>query len=240
MTRAVTRGSGAGCALVLAAALMAALPARAGGDPATGTVGPADLDALDAVAVAAAPEAPVVHVTRGDSGLVVEGSCRVEASPADVWDVLTDYDGIDRFVSNMRESRVSGHGDGYVMVEQVAVGGLLLYRKKLHATLRVVEEPHHRIQFEDVLHRDFVSYRGEWRIVESGDGVEIIYRVGAQPRFAIPDFIARGMFRGTVRDLLAQVAAEVDRRAGLARRPSPRSDATPAMETGGAELAVRP
>jgi carbon monoxide dehydrogenase subunit G len=215
VTGAAVGGSGgAKYALVLAVVLIGAAPARS--DPGSGRAEAA----VDAVAAEAAG-GPQAVVSRDAEGLVIEGRCEVAASRADVWGVLTDYDGIDDFVSSMRESRISSQGAGYVLVDQVAVGGLFLFRKRLHVTLRVVEEPNQRIAFEDILHRDFVHYRGEWRIAERDGHTEILYRVGAQPRFSVPDFVARGMFRRTVRELLTEVTAEITRRAELARRGAP-------------------
>lgn len=203
MTGTAVGGSGgARCALALAAVFLAVPPVWA--RPGAATSG-----------------TPVVQVARGVNGLEVEGRCLVRASRAQAWEVLTDYDGIDRFVSSMVESRISGQGPGYLLVDQVAVGGLFLFRKRLHATLWVLELPPGRIQFVDVLNRDFVQYRGEWRIAERGDQVEIVYQVAALPRFSVPDFVARGMFRKTVRDLLAEVTAEIVRRADLARGAAP-------------------
>lgn len=186
-----------------------------------------ETEAAEAIAVhdaAVASDGPTAKVARGSHGLEVEGRFRVAASHAVAWEVLTDYDGIDRFVSSMRESRIAGHGDDYVMVHQVAVGRLFLFKRRMHTTLKVHEEPPGRIRFEDVLHKDFDRYEGEWRIEDHGRDVEIIYRVEANPNVSIPDFVARGMFERTVRQLLLEVEKEIASRAAVAeRQPSERS-----------------
>ena len=169
--------------------------------------------------LAPAASRPVeVRVTHGPAGYEVEGRCRVAVSSDVVWDVLTDYDGIDRFVSSMRESRVSGNHQEGVLVEQVAVGRLLFFSRRMRATLRVREEHPGRIHFEDVLHQDFVSYRGEWIVEKVGAEVEIVYRVDARPAFAVPPGIGGGLFKRTVRELRAEVRGESERRAALAVR----------------------
>lgn len=161
----------------------------------------------------------LVRLERTREGFEVVGRCAIDASREDAWRVLTDYDGIDRFVSSMRESRVTGRGDDYLLVEQIAVGRLFVFSRRLRTTLRVHEEPPGRIRFEDVLRRDFVSYRGEWQIQESaGFRTEIVYRVTACPAFSVPEFVARSLFRGTVGELLSEVRAEIERRAALAKR----------------------
>lgn len=207
---------GAPAALALACALL--LVPAVGGDPARAQEpDPAPGGTVAAVPAAVAdPGAVVVTVARGPSGLEVEGRCAVRAPAAVVWEVLTDYDRIDEFVSSMRESRVAGRGEHHVLVEQVAVGRLFLFSRRFRATLFVEEAPPDLIRFEDVLGKDFESYRGEWRIEERAGAVGIHYRVAARPSFSVPNAIAKGLFRRTVGDLLAEVKSEIERRAAAA------------------------
>jgi hypothetical protein len=194
-----------------------AAPSRADDEPEAHDEPAGDVDAVEASVAAASPRGGVtVVVTPGPSGIQVEGRCRVEASRADAWEVLTDYDGIDGFVSSMRESRVMERATDHVLVEQVAVGRLFLFSRRMRVVLWVHEQPPSHIQFEDVLRRDFEDYRGDWQVVEHGDEVEIVYRVSARPAFNVPDVVARGVFRRTVRDLVSEVGAEIVRRAQLA------------------------
>lgn len=195
------------------------------GEPAT--EGAAVRVALVAEAAAAEKADVTVHVTRDSNGYRVEGHCRSRASRPAAWSVLTDYDGIDGFVSSMRESRVTERVEGgHLLVEQVAVGRLFLFSRSMRVVLLVHEEPPGVIRFEDVLLRDFRYYKGEWRIEERGEQTEIFYQVSARPAFSVPDVIARGMFARTVRNLLSEVEAEMGRRAAAAlaaKRPAPLS-----------------
>lgn len=159
-----------------------------------------------------------VRVAGDPAGLEVEGRCRINATGATAWRVLTDYDGIERFVSSMRYSRVTRRDNDGILVDQMAVGRVFLFSRRIRTTLRVHEEPPGRIRFEDVLGRDFKSYRGEWRIEETRGAVEIVYQLQARPTFSMPDFVMRGLFRATARDLLAEVRTEIERRAALAVR----------------------
>lgn len=207
MTGAGRRG--ATLALVMIAALLASGRADAADEAVPGVgVPPGATEAP-----AGGSDGVTVSVTRSASGFEVEGRCVVRAPVAVAWEVLTDYDGIDGFVSSMRESRVSGRGDRHVLVEQVAIGRLFIFSRRFRATLFVEETPQTRIRFEDVLGRDFQSYHGEWRIEERADSVEISYQLAARPSFSVPDFVARGLFKRTASELLSQVKAEIERRA---------------------------
>lgn len=214
MTRATLRGRTAVVVLVAWLALPApSLRADVGAEPAAPRIAASQ-------EVAARPADVTARVSRSVEGLEVEGRFRVAAPHSVVWAVLTDYDGIHRFVSSMRESRVTARRDDEVMVEQVAVGRLLLFKRQLRATLRVHEEAPGCIRFEDVLHKDFERYQGEWRIEDHGPEVEVTYRLSARPAGSIPDFLARGMFARTVRQLLNELQREIENRAVLAGRLS--------------------
>src|SRR5215471_18033990 len=116
---------------------------------------PAFVRAGDAAAGETSADSAVrVEVVKSDAGLAVEGRCIVRAPAAVAWQVLTDYDGIGRFVTSMRESRVTERAENHLLVEQVAVSRLFLFSRRFRATLWVEEVPPDTIRFEDVLGRD--------------------------------------------------------------------------------------
>lgn len=204
--------AGIGFALVLVA-LTGTLPGRAA------DAGREDDAGAFLIENASASTRPgiTVRVTHDANGYQVEGRCTTDASRSAAWSVLTDYDGIDTFVSSMRESRVTERVADHLLVEQVAVGGFFLFTRRMTVVLFVTEAPPGTIRFEDVLRHDFAVYRGEWRIEDQGARREIVYRVSARPAFRVPAVVGRGMFGRTVRDLLSQVEAEMVRRTAIAK-----------------------
>lgn len=151
------------------------------------------------------------------------GACRVEGrfvapvSPAVAWAVLADYDSIGRFVRSVRASRTERRADGQLMLRQDAVGGVFIFRRRMHVLLEIHEEPGRRIGFRDVLGKDFNTYVGEWRIAADSLGTQVVYALEAEPRAAIARALCRGRLRGAARDLLAEVRAEMLRREGGGR-----------------------
>lgn len=206
--------------LTLCAATPIVVKASAAGGDEGGNLAPlaSSLSPVNAEA-AGVEDGIAVRLVRGAAGMAIAGSFTTSASPSIAWRVLTDYDSIARFVTSMRSSHVVGRSDDTLFVDQQAVGRLFLFSHRLHTSLRIEEEPETRIRFEDLLGRDFRSYRGEWRIEPaSGAGTTVIYRLEADPSFPIPDFVARGLFKSTAHDLLSQVRDEIERRAALAVR----------------------
>ena len=149
----------------------------------------------------------------------VSGACQVAGSfeapvaPGVVWSVLTDYEGIGRFVSAVRMSRMERQADGSVLLRQNAVGGVFLFRKQMQVLLALEETPCTRIAFHDVAARDFRAYAGEWRVRDDSTSTHVEYHLTAEPRAAVARVLCRGALRNSARDLLAQVRAEILRRA---------------------------
>jgi hypothetical protein len=203
---AAARSAGLGAALAWAAAL---LP----------TVGRAE---TPEITVALDPD-------RSSCG--VRASFSTPADPAIAWAVLTDYDSIPRFVKSVRTSRSERTSDGQLQVRQEAVGGLFLFKRRQEVLLEIDEDPDSSIRFRDVLGEDFRSYVGRWRISADSVGTRVEYELDAEPRAAVVRAFCRGVLRKTAQDLLAQVRAEIMRRAAG-------SDSA-AAEDGGAPAADR-
>ena len=69
------------------------------------------------------------------------------------------------------------------------------------------------IIFEDVLHKDFKFYAGSWALEEISGGCRVRYQIQAAPDFPVPNFIVKGIFMETARNLLEEVRLEIGKRA---------------------------
>lgn len=148
-----------------------------------------------------------------DCGCCVIATLHAAVPPAVAWEVLTDYDHIERFVRSMVSSRAERQSDGRLLVHQVATGRLFTFPRRVQIVLEIHEEPSRRILFHDVLGKDFSSYSGEWSIAPDSTGTRVEYRLMAEPRAAMARLFCRGMLHRTAEELLAQVRAEMVRRA---------------------------
>ncbi len=171
---------------------------------------------LAALALASPPafaEDAVVKITRApDKSYEVEGSFTVNASSTAVWAVLTDYDHIGGFVKAMRRSRtVASRVDGAVIVEQEAVGGVLIFSRAVRLVLEIRREPG-RLTFVDVGRENFWDYSGSWTVIAGPQGCEVVYRLSALPDFTVPSFLMRSGMKKGARDLLEQIRAEIVKR----------------------------
>ena len=159
-----------------------------------------------------ADDVTIILTEQTHKAYTVEGVFQVKASSTSVWNVLTDYDHIARFVPSMRQSRVvETRPDGSSLVNQEAVGSVLFFSKAVHVRLDVRRDDE-ALRFEDLLHKDFRRYAGSWTARTVGEQVEVTYRLEAEPDFMAPStLMRRGLKRGA-KDLLNQVRAEIVRR----------------------------
>jgi hypothetical protein len=169
-------------------------------------------------APALASEAAMV-VADHDGHYLVEGEFHTVASPALAWVVLTDYEHIGAFVRSVRSSHmVQGEG-GRRRLAQDAIGGVFPFRRTVHVLLELDEFPGDRIEFRDVLGRDFREYSGTWTVLAEPTGTRVHYALVANPRAAVPAMIGRVITSANARSLLEQVRGEMERRAALRREP---------------------
>jgi hypothetical protein len=142
----------------------------------------------------------------------VEGSFQVQADTAVIWDVLTAYEQIPRFVGNLKKSHIEQDlGVYHFLLEQEFEGGFLFFTKRVRVVLDVHETWYQSIDFQDIDHKDFALYQGTWQVKpQPGQSQEISYHLKVKPNFSAPfegDFMGGG-----AKDLLKSVRREILRR----------------------------
>lgn len=163
--------------------------------------------------VAAEPGISVRVQQTPEGAFVVDGVFEVGSTSEAVWQVLTDYEGIGRFVSSVSRSAVRTRRSGRVLLEQEGIGRAWVFSTRLHVLLDVQEEDRHTISFRDVCGESFKAYEGRWQISAVPAGTRVAYALRAVPAGRQPGFIARKVIRKNVESLLADVKREVVARA---------------------------
>ncbi len=178
--------------------------------------------ALPLRAAAAASPSPsdiAVAVHRDGETIVVDVNLVVRASPREVWDVLTDYDHMARFVSSLTMSRIVGHSNGKLMVAQTSrfrVGLLALNFDSLRAVeLIPPREIRSRLVRGDMKASAFTT-----RLVPEAGATRIINHARYIPDRWIPPVIGLALLRTETRTQFSDLRAEILRRE-VRKSPSP-------------------
>ncbi len=167
---------------------------------------------LPGAVVARAADVPVTVGYR-DGVYEVRGSFTTVARLQTVWEVLTDYEHIPRFVASVKHSDVERREGGVVRVRQMASVGVFPIRRTARVTLDVREQAPNRIEFRDVLGKDFSVYTGAWSLRGDARRTVVRYSLDVTPRAKVPRWLGRSMMSRSASDLLSQVRAEIERRA---------------------------
>lgn len=167
-------------------------------------------------AMAGAAEDFSVDVDRSDASFRVVASATVAAPAAVVWEVLTDYANLPRFVPGLASSIVHLRAGGRVLLEQKGEARFFVFSYPIDVRLEIMESP-----------RDWITSRGvggnlrrmsgRYELQASGAGIVLRYNGVLEPDFDLPPLIGTLAVRTMVEEQFAAMVAEIERRAGLAK-----------------------
>jgi hypothetical protein len=152
-----------------------------------------------------------VFMWEADKAMRISAAFETSAPCPTAWAVLTDYDGLPRFIRSMQRSRARYDGD-ILIVEQKARSGYLIAGKTMSVRLRVEETPMSSIEFVDLTGEDFNWYSGSWSLSPFDEGCTVRYDLRAELRSTPPRWLRRAVAGRDVRRLLEDVRGEMERR----------------------------
>ena len=132
----------------------------------------------------------------------------VDQPPSVALTVLTDYEQIPRFMPDVRTSIVRERGTGWAVVEQEAVSALMMFSKRVHLVLEIVEQPDALI-FRDRCARSFVRYEGAWRLSQHDGQTAITYELTAEPSFDVPGWMLKRLLRRDSAQMIERLQLEI-------------------------------
>lgn len=173
---------------------------------------------LFAASPASAAPRPEVALTREGGVFRLQASFTVDAPPAVVWGVLTDYGRMTEFLSSLKRSRVVEKRPDGAVIEQEGSARLLVFSRAIKLTLQVAELPPGRIEFKDISDGEFDEYDGAWTVQPSSGGTAVSYQLFAEMKASlVPRAVARRVLEKSVRRQLDELAAEMLKRSRAAK-----------------------
>lgn len=166
---------------------------------------------------AAAAEAVSVTTAHKGSAVQVQARARLRAAWQVVWDTLTDYDQLARFIPGIQRSRQLERRGAVAIVEQVGEARLLMWTLPIVVTVASVERPPHRIEvhaLSGTLSRLEGAYRIEPDPAAPG-GLTLHWEGVIDPGAMVPGALAEPLVRAQVTEQFLGLVGEIERRAGL-------------------------
>src|ERR1700704_301510 len=162
-----------------------------------------------------AEQTPGTLTVREEKGVyTVVARFLVDQPASVVLTVLTDYEQIPRFMSDVRTSIVRSRGTGWAVVEQEAESRLMMFSKRIHLVLLIEEQPDALI-FRDRCGQTFVRYEGAWRLSSEDGHTVITYELTAEPSFDVPGVILKRVLRRDSGRMIVSLQREIAARAAI-------------------------
>ena len=158
----------------------------------------------------------VVRVQKFGPSVAVDVDCPVDAPWSVVWEVLTDYEHMAQFISNIEYSGVEDRTDNVLRVRQKgkASRGPLTLRFDYLREVELV--PYHEIRSRlisgDLKASDFVT-----RIVEVAEKVHIVNTGRYTPNLWVPPVIGPALIEAETQKQFGEIRSEIMRRSAMVR-----------------------
>ncbi|WP_082541818.1 MULTISPECIES: SRPBCC family protein [unclassified Rhizobacter] len=169
--------------------------------------------------MAQAQPVDVQVLLQGDK-VVLDVSASVAAEREQVWAVLTDYEHMAGFVSNLKSSAVIGHDNNALQVEQSGEARHGLLHFAFHSVRSVELVAPQEIR-SHLVSGDFKSYEATTRlIVEDGGRTRIAFHGEYVPNRWVPPGIGPSLIRSETGKQYDELIAEIRRRKNAAVPPA--------------------
>ena len=156
-------------------------------------------------------------VVTGDKGKYV-ARVLITASPDAVWQVLTDYANLSKFIPNMTSSKILENRGDRKVIEQVDSRQVFIVSIVSRTKLSIQETNLKQIDFR-LVDGDLDKMEGYWKMetvsavpLGTPSQVLITYTVNAQPNSSTPSDAFYGIFKEALGDTLQAIKKEVKSR----------------------------
>ena len=161
----------------------------------------------------------VVAVTRDGPHITVHVEVPVDAPWPVVWDVLTDYEHMAEFISNVSMSAAVGPpAENVLRVHQKGSASLGPFNMPFDNVREIELVPHREIRSR-LVSGDFKASSFVTRIVRVGELIHIVNHGTYTPNMWVPPLLGPAVIEAATRKQFGEIRAEILRRAATVRRP---------------------
>jgi ribosome-associated toxin RatA of RatAB toxin-antitoxin module len=139
---------------------------------------------------------------------------QIPYSPAQVWQVITNYESFPEFMPSMTESRRLEHPSGGIRLEQIRTKSLVGIKISARSVVDIEERFPHEIHYQ-LIEGDLKEFSGYWRLetINSSQyqtGVELIYDFTVLPKPIIPAPVFNHFLKNDIPGILLAVRQRVE------------------------------
>ena len=154
----------------------------------------------------------VVHVKTAGAEVLVDVDCPVQAPPRLVWDVLTDYDNMARFISNLQTSGIEQRTGNVLKVRQTGKVNRGIFSFAFDNVREIELIPLTEIRSR-LVSGDFKASAFTTRLVEIDGVVHVVNSGRYTPNLWVPPLLGPALIEGETRRQYGEIRTEILRRA---------------------------
>jgi len=174
----------------------------------------AGLACLAVHAVAQDKASPVrsVEITQNDDGYVANIVMQAPVPPKIAWDVLTDFGNMEKWVPNVRESKIVTNDGNVLTIEQKGNAKFGLLSIPYTSVRKMQLDPQNTILATQVSGsmRKLVALM---RVTPDGSGTRLDYRLEIVPGLAASTVMSKDFLKGELTEQFTAIVGEMVRRA---------------------------
>ena len=154
---------------------------------------------------------PAVQVQMRGETVVIDVDMPVPAVPAIAWAVMTDYEHMASFLSNLTSSKVVERRGETLHIAQSGRTKIAFMTFSFSAVREVELSPMKEIR-SSLVSGDFKSYASTTRLVDVAQGVRIVHHGEYVPKAWLPPMVGVAVIESETRKQFEEFAAEMLRR----------------------------
>jgi carbon monoxide dehydrogenase subunit G len=165
-----------------------------------------------------------ITAERNGSAVAIDARAEIRAPLTLIWETLTDYNELARFIPGMKSSRVIERKGTAAIVRQTGEAGFLFFGFPLDVVVESLERPPHVIEIR-VLSGNLRQLDGRYQIepVKSEPGSFVLRWFGLiEPDMTLPPLIGVPILRSNIGGQFRGMVHEIERRALLQREADAR------------------
>jgi ribosome-associated toxin RatA of RatAB toxin-antitoxin module len=160
-------------------------------------------------------------VKKSGATIIVDVEMAVQASPRATWDVLTDYDHMAQFVTNVESSRITDRKGNTLVVAQKSGTAFGLLKFSFDNVREVELVPHSEIR-SNLISGDMKASAFTTRIMSDGRGVTRVLNHGEfVPTMWVPPVIGTAFLEAETRRQFHELRNEIMRRTMAPKAATP-------------------
>src|ERR1700682_2474954 len=162
----------------------------------------------------------VVHVKKDGATIIVDVEMAVQVPPLAAWDVLTDYDHMAQFVTNVQSSKITDRKGNTLVVAQKSGTAFGLLKFSFDNVREVELVPHSEIR-SNLISGDMKASAFTTRIVSDGGGARVFNHGEFVPTMWVPPVIGTAFLEAETRRQFHELRNEMMRRTMTSKAAMP-------------------